>query len=371
MVVLLRPAWAQDPNSAASQSANPSSDDANQSQTPYGPGKIVADTRPLSGAEYLTLGIPERDRNVLNASIQADQRADSNSTGSGTATSWTGDTDLYGNAVLNRSGKRNSFTAQYAGGASYFGESDLQSTDKQSDVALAVRVGRWDGNGGGDFAGNGFSVVVLGVKALEAPASADGINMPLSKYRAEPGFEGTAAMKVMEERAFAASALREAIEFREERVGEFASFGRSGAAPEDSGSSSAKIGAIRGDEMFPRGFTVFHAGGGQRQILEMQRREIFVESIRREVSAGEALLRAAFKGSGKSLPRKAPVAGFGPSVEPLESSRGRGQFLGSAEGSGGPAGWSAIWGVSLHGQFRCSQYGRPSNAGGMLGILRA
>jgi hypothetical protein len=64
----------------------------------------------------------------LNASIQADERADSNSAGSGTGTSWTADTDLYGNATLNRSWKRNSFTAQYAGGASYFGESDLQST---------------------------------------------------------------------------------------------------------------------------------------------------------------------------------------------------------------------------------------------------
>jgi len=128
VLVWLGPAWAQDANSAASQSANPSSDDTDQSQTPYGPGKIVADTRPLSGAEYLTLGTPERDRNVLNASIQADQRGDSNSAGSGTATSWTGDTDLYGDAVLNRSWKRNSFTAQYAGGASYFGESDLQST---------------------------------------------------------------------------------------------------------------------------------------------------------------------------------------------------------------------------------------------------
>lgn len=99
-----------------------------QPQAPYGAGRIDPDTRPLSGAEYLTLGIPESDRNVVNAAIEADERADSNSTGSGTGTSWTADTDLYGQASLNRSWGRNSFTAQYAGGANFFGETNPQST---------------------------------------------------------------------------------------------------------------------------------------------------------------------------------------------------------------------------------------------------
>ena len=123
LLMCLRPAWAQDANSGTQ-----SLDEGNQSQTPYGPGKILDDTRPLSGAEFLGLGTPERDRNVVNASIQADERADSNATGVGTASSWTEDTDLYGNAMLNRSWQRNSFTAQYAGGATWFGESDLQNT---------------------------------------------------------------------------------------------------------------------------------------------------------------------------------------------------------------------------------------------------
>jgi len=120
VLVTLMPAWAQN---AGSQSGSD-----NTGQAPYSPGKILDDNRPLSGAEFLGLGTPERDRNVVNASIQADERADSNAAGVGTATSWTADTDLYGSAMLNRSWNRNSFIAQYAGGATWFGESDLQNT---------------------------------------------------------------------------------------------------------------------------------------------------------------------------------------------------------------------------------------------------
>jgi hypothetical protein len=119
----MRPAWAQ-ANSAASQPGSPSSED----QSASGQGKILDDTRPLTGAEYLSLGTPERDRNVVTASIQADERADSNPSNATTDSSWKADTDLYGTAMLNRSWKRNSFVMQYAGGGSYIQESDLQST---------------------------------------------------------------------------------------------------------------------------------------------------------------------------------------------------------------------------------------------------
>jgi len=121
-LMMLRPAGAQDANSAAGQTGNLQYDNANS------PGKILDDTRPLTGAEYLSLGTPERDRNVVNASISVDERADSNPSDATTGSAWNADTDLYGTAMLNRSWKRNSFTAQYAGGASYLGESDLQST---------------------------------------------------------------------------------------------------------------------------------------------------------------------------------------------------------------------------------------------------
>ena len=127
VMVMLMPAWAQSGND-------------NTDQTSYGPGKILDDNRPLSGAEFLGLGTPERDRNVVNASIQADERADSNAAGVGTATSWTEDTDLYGSAMLNRSWSRNSFTAQYAGGGTWVGESDLQNTQ----FFKAAQVFGWD-----------------------------------------------------------------------------------------------------------------------------------------------------------------------------------------------------------------------------------
>jgi hypothetical protein len=126
MVLWWTPVWAQDTNSASGQSGG-SAQNMDQSGEPNGQEKVDADTRPVSGAEFLTTGTPESARNVLNASIHADERADSNSSGTGTGSSWTADTDLYGDATLNRSWKRESFTAQYDGGATFYGDSNPQT----------------------------------------------------------------------------------------------------------------------------------------------------------------------------------------------------------------------------------------------------
>ena len=75
----------------------------------------------------MSLGIPERARNVLNASIRADERADSNPGGTGTGYSWQADTDVYGDVTLNRSWKRDSFAAEYDGGGTFYGETDPET----------------------------------------------------------------------------------------------------------------------------------------------------------------------------------------------------------------------------------------------------
>ncbi len=130
-VVLLLPrsGWAQQAaaNPVQAQSTDSSNSDQAQSQGPYQQEKVEADTRPLSGTEYLSLGIPERARNVLNASIRADERADSNPSGTGTGYSWQADTDVYGDLTLNRSWKRNAFTAEYDGGGTFYGETDAET----------------------------------------------------------------------------------------------------------------------------------------------------------------------------------------------------------------------------------------------------
>ena len=122
--------WAQQDGGgspAQAQSADQTNSSQAKSQDAYQPEKVDADTRPLSGSEYLSLGTPERARNVLKASIRADERVDSNPSSNGTGYSWQADTDVYGDLNLNRSWKRNSFTAEYDGGGTFYGGTDAQT----------------------------------------------------------------------------------------------------------------------------------------------------------------------------------------------------------------------------------------------------
>jgi len=130
LLLLLLPGWAQQDGSAnppQASSVNQTNNNQAPSQPPYEQEKVDADTRPLSGTEYLSLGMPERARNVVNASIRADERLDSNPSTRGTGYVWRPDTDVYGDLTLNRSWKRNSFTAEYDGGGTFYGNTDPQT----------------------------------------------------------------------------------------------------------------------------------------------------------------------------------------------------------------------------------------------------
>jgi hypothetical protein len=88
-------------------------------------------------------------------------------------------------------------------------------------------------------------------------------------------------MEIAEEGALAAVSLRKTIKLGEKRIGKFTGLLRSGTATENGSGGSAKVGAEGADEMVPRRFAVFHASGGQRQILEMEGAEILVYLLRR------------------------------------------------------------------------------------------
>jgi hypothetical protein len=89
--------------------------------------KFDPDDRPLSGAEDVSLGTPEGMKNVLNASIRGDERLDSNPRSAGNEYVWQGDGDVFGTLSLNRTWKRNMFTAAYDGGGIFYPGSNNQS----------------------------------------------------------------------------------------------------------------------------------------------------------------------------------------------------------------------------------------------------
>jgi hypothetical protein len=172
-----------------------------------------------------------------------------------------------------------------------------------------MRINGLKGNGLGNFVRRvpigRFCVAVI--ERFETAAGADGVDVALGENGAEPGLERAAAVKIAEEGALAARTIGETVKLGKERVGKFAGFGGSGASTENGGSSGAKVGAIGGDEIFPRGLAIFHASGGQGQILKMKRGEIFVEFFGRETPASEAFLRAAFEGRSESIEREPPA----------------------------------------------------------------
>ena len=176
-------------------------------------------------------------------------------------------------------------------------ESAVQCADEKRDVTLAMGIGGRNGN-----ARQFLSRAVLGfiaIERFESAASADGVNMALSENGAEPGFQGAAAVKITEKRAFAAVALLEAIELRKKRIREFQSLRRSRAATQNRGSGRTQIAAIGCEEMLPRGFTIFEASGGKSKILEVQGTEIGFQPIGRQTSAGQTLFSTTFEGNGK------------------------------------------------------------------------
>jgi len=125
---LLLPAWGQ--SSAPQQPAQKDAQLSDSSQAIQGTSnaeKFDPDDRPLSGAEDVSLGTPEGTKNVLNASIRADARLDSNPRSAGNGYAWQGDGDVFGTLSLNRTWKRNMFTAAYDGGGIFYRGTNNQS----------------------------------------------------------------------------------------------------------------------------------------------------------------------------------------------------------------------------------------------------
>src|SRR2546421_8758564 len=81
-------------------------------------------------------------------------------------------------------------------------------------------------------------------KVLEAPAGANGVNMPLGKDGAEPGFQRAAAMEVAKERTLRALAIRQTIQLRKEGICKIAGLGRTRAAAENCGCGRAQVRAV-------------------------------------------------------------------------------------------------------------------------------
>jgi hypothetical protein len=116
------------------------SSDQNQDNT--GPDKVDPDTRPLSGDQYLSPGLPESARNVLTSSLRVDQRLDSNARSSGTGSTWQGDSDVFGDLTVQRSWKRNAFSLNYDGGGTFYAERNVYSTQQLS-LSQLLTSGRW------------------------------------------------------------------------------------------------------------------------------------------------------------------------------------------------------------------------------------
>ena len=75
----------------------------------------------------------------------------------------------------------------------------------------------------------------------------------------------------------AALAFGDAVEFGEERIGEFGGFGRACAATQNDGSSRAKVSAVGGYKIFPGGFLAFGTRASQGEVFEMQASEESLE----------------------------------------------------------------------------------------------
>src|SRR6266849_3669681 len=147
-------------------------------------------------------------------------------------------------------------------------------------------------------------------KLLEAATGADRIDVPLGKNGAKPGLQGTAPVKVAEERALRPFAAGQTVQLGEERIRELAGFRRTCGAMKNRGSRSTQVRAVRREEVLPGSLASFGAGSREGQIFNVEPAEIFFKALRGPRSGGQALLCAAFERSGKLLSRNSPLVCF-------------------------------------------------------------
>src|SRR5260370_5434438 len=155
-------------------------------------------------------------------------------------------------------------------------------------------------------------------KLLEAPARADGINVPQGKNGAEPGLQRAAPMEVTEEGAIRAFAAGQTVQIRKKGIGKVTGFRGTRPAAKNRGRRRAQIAAVLGEKMLPGRLGPIGAGGGQGQIFEMQCAEILFELSRCHRSGCQGLPGAVLERGGKSFPRNSPAAGLRLGVEPLQ-----------------------------------------------------
>src|ERR1700682_3424415 len=155
-------------------------------------------------------------------------------------------------------------------------------------------------------------------KLLEAPARADGINVPLGKNGAEPGLQRTASMEVTEKRPFRALAARQTVQLRKKGIRKITGIRGTRFAAKNRSGGGSQVSAILIEKMLPGHLASFGAGGGQGQIFEMQRAQIVLELLRCHRSGCQGLLCAALERGRKSFPRNSPAACLRLGVEPLQ-----------------------------------------------------
>jgi len=142
LMLLLAAAWGQQSTPPAPVPPDQASTSSDQIQDNAGADKVDPDNRPLSGDEYLSPGLPESARNVMNSSIRVNQRLDSNARSSGTGSTWQGDSDVFGELTLQRSWQRNAFSLNYDGGGTFYAERNAYST-QQLGLSQLLTSGRW------------------------------------------------------------------------------------------------------------------------------------------------------------------------------------------------------------------------------------
>src|SRR5215472_2266442 len=89
------------------------------------PQMTEPDTRPLSGAQDLSPGIPGISKRVLDVSLGVQQRL--NASTSANSYRWNPENDALGTLLWNRNWHRNSLLLHYTGGTLYGGSSYFES----------------------------------------------------------------------------------------------------------------------------------------------------------------------------------------------------------------------------------------------------
>jgi len=154
----------------------------------------------------------------------------------------------------------------------------------------------------------GLLAVAL-IEGFPAAALAKAINVALRQYGAQPCFQRTPPVKIAEERTFTALAIHQAVEFREQRIGEFLSIGTRAAAFRYGTSGRPQGRTIFAHKIFPGRFGTFEAGRSKGQVPKVEGLQILDQVISGRRNIREAFAQAALEGRCKLCQGEAPLLG--------------------------------------------------------------